>query len=66
MRATGATSWSSVSALYFTIVWWHVSHQRAHWLLMFTLMILLSTTAGIYTARGVVRTLRRVIHHRAR
>jgi hypothetical protein len=55
-----------VSPLFFTIVWWHVSRQRAHWLLMFTLMILLPTMAVFIRARGVVRTLRRVIHHKAR
>jgi diacylglycerol kinase len=53
-----------VCAVLFTIVWWNVSHQRANWLLMFIVLILLSTMAGLYAGRGVVRALRHLTRNR--
>jgi hypothetical protein len=53
-----------VSAGLFTIVWWYVSHDRANWLLMFILMIVLTTGAGIYAGRGIFRAVRHLIQDR--
>lgn len=49
-----------VCALLFTFVWWNVSHDRPNWMLMFILMISLSTLAGVFAVRGVTRMLRQV------
>ncbi|MGV0851443.1 hypothetical protein [Mycolicibacterium phlei] len=47
-----------ICAVLFTVVWWNVSHDRTNWTVMFVVLILLSVVAGIYAARGVVRSLR--------
>ncbi|AMO61975.1 Conserved membrane protein of uncharacterised function [Mycolicibacterium phlei] len=49
-----------VCAVLFTIVWWNVSHDRTNWTVMFVVLILLSIIAGLYAARGIVRSLRNV------
>ncbi|MFV1364457.1 hypothetical protein AAHH97_13565 [Mycolicibacterium elephantis] len=49
-------------AVLFTIVWWHVSHDRSNWLVMFIAMIVLSVAAGIYAGRGVLRAVRTFLH----
>ncbi|KUI24439.1 hypothetical protein AU195_01205 [Mycobacterium sp. IS-1496] len=46
-----------VCAVLFTIVWWNVSHDRANWLVMFIVLIVLSIVAGVYAARGLLRAL---------
>ena len=46
-----------ICAVLFTIIWWHVSHSRSNWLLLFIVMIVLSIVAGIYALRGVVRAI---------
>ena len=43
-----------ICAVLFTVIWWHVSHSRSNWLLLFIVMIVLSIVAGIYALRGVV------------
>ena len=35
-----------LSAVMFTIMWWHVSHSRTNWLAIFILMIVLSVFAA--------------------
>ncbi|MCV7278531.1 hypothetical protein H7J88_02580 [Mycolicibacterium flavescens] len=47
-----------ICAILFTIVWWNVSHDRTNWLVMFVVMIVATVVAGIYAARGVIRSLR--------
>ena len=54
-----------VCAILFTVVWWNVSHDRTNWLVMFVVLILLSVVAGIYAARGVVRSLRTLSRNRS-
>lgn len=44
-----------VCALLFTFVWWNISHERAHWLLTFIVLIVVSALAGYYATRGIVR-----------
>jgi hypothetical protein len=41
--------------LFFTIIWWEVSHSKPNWLLMFILLIVLSVVAAVYALRGVLR-----------
>jgi hypothetical protein len=55
-----------VCAVLFTFIWWHVSHQRANWLLMFIVMILLCVVTFIYASRGALRALHRYLHNRRR
>ncbi|MGV0852582.1 hypothetical protein [Mycolicibacterium phlei] len=45
-------------AVLFTIVWWYVSHDRANWLIMFVLLILLCVWSGWYAVRGIIRGVR--------
>ena len=47
-----------ICAVLFTIVWWHVSHSRSNWLVMFVLLIIVSVIAGVYASRGLIRSLR--------
>ncbi|ULE32989.1 hypothetical protein [Mycobacterium sp. IDR2000157661] len=47
-----------VCAILFTIVWWHVSHSRSNWLVMFIVLIILTVIAGVYASRGLIRSLR--------
>ncbi|SEH84466.1 hypothetical protein SAMN04489835_4806 [Mycolicibacterium rutilum] len=54
-----------VCAILFTVVWWNVSHDRTNWLVMFVVLILLSVVAGIYAARGVIRSLRTLSRNRS-
>ncbi|OBH00831.1 hypothetical protein A5698_08850 [Mycobacterium sp. E136] len=51
-------------AILFTIVWWNVDHHRTNWLLMFIVMILATVVAGIYAARGLLRSLQMLIRRR--
>jgi ABC-type antimicrobial peptide transport system permease subunit len=51
-----------ICAVLFTIVWWHVSHSRANWLVMFIVMIIASVVAGIYAGRGLLRAVRNFLH----
>ncbi|VEG42909.1 Conserved membrane protein of uncharacterised function [Mycolicibacterium flavescens] len=53
-------------AILFTIVWWNVDHDRTNWLLMFIVMILATIVAGIYAARGLLRSLQMVLRGRRR
>lgn len=46
-----------VCGILFTIVWWNVPHSRANWLLMFIVMIIASVAAGVYAARGILRSI---------
>jgi hypothetical protein len=55
-----------ICAILFTIVWWHVSHSRANWLVMFIVMIILSVVTGIYAGRGLLRAVRTFLHRRDR
>ena len=50
-----------VSAVLFTVVWWHVSHHRTNWLPMFIVMIAASVLSAVYAFRGSVRSVRRLI-----
>lgn len=51
-------------AILFTIVWWNVDHHRTNWLVMFIVMILATVVAGIYAARGLLRSLQMLIRRR--
>jgi ABC-type antimicrobial peptide transport system permease subunit len=55
-----------ICAVLFTIIWWHVSHSRSNWLVMFIVMIVLSVVAGIYAGRGVARAVGTFLHRRDR
>jgi ABC-type antimicrobial peptide transport system permease subunit len=55
-----------VCAVLFTIVWWHVSHSRSNWLVMFILLIVFSVISGIYAARGLFRAVRRFLRRKDR
>ncbi|OBF68040.1 hypothetical protein A5753_23155 [Mycobacterium sp. 852002-51971_SCH5477799-a] len=55
-----------ICAVLFTIVWWNVSHDRANWLLMFVVMVLLSIVSAIYAARGALGTMQRLLRRRRR
>ena len=54
-----------VSAVLFTVIWWHVSHNRTNWLPMFIVMIALCVLSAVYAFRGSVRTARRLIRSTA-
>nr|WP_090344180.1 hypothetical protein [Mycolicibacterium malmesburyense]CRL75472.1 hypothetical protein CPGR_03588 [Mycolicibacterium malmesburyense] len=53
-------------AILFTIVWWNVDHGRTNWMLMFIVMILATVVAGIYAARGLLRSLQMLLRGRHR
>jgi ABC-type antimicrobial peptide transport system permease subunit len=55
-----------ICSVLFTVVWWHVSHSRTNWMLMFIVMILLSIVTGLYAARGVLRALQTLLRNRRR
>ncbi|MEO3757447.1 hypothetical protein ABGB19_04030 [Mycobacterium sp. B14F4] len=55
-----------VCAVLFTIVWWHVSHSRSNWLVMFILLVIFSVISGIYALRGLFRAVRRFLRRRDR
>jgi ABC-type antimicrobial peptide transport system permease subunit len=55
-----------ICAVLFTIVWWNVSHSRAHWLVMFIVMIIASVVAGIYAGRGLLRAVRSYLSRKDR
>jgi hypothetical protein len=44
-----------ISALLFTFIWWHVSHDRPNWLLLFIVMIVLCVVSFFYAIRGIRR-----------
>ncbi|MBV8349721.1 MAG: hypothetical protein JOZ49_20000 [Mycolicibacterium sp.] len=46
-----------ISALLFTVIWWHVNHHRSNWLPMFIVMIAASVVTGLYAFRGARRSL---------
>ena len=50
-----------VCAVLFTYVWWHVSHHRADWLVMFVALIAACVLTALYTLRGSLRSMRRLI-----
>lgn len=50
-----------VCAVLFTIVWWNVSHDRANWLPMFVVMVVLSVVTAFYAARGVLRAIQKLL-----
>lgn len=50
-----------VSAVLFTVVWWHVSHHRTNWLPMFIVLIAACILSAVYAFRGSVRSVRRLI-----
>lgn len=52
-----------VSAVLFTYVWWHVSHNRADWLPMFILLILACIVTAGYALRGTARSLLGLLRH---
>ena len=67
-RATAASyqgNWRDivlvVCAVLFTYVWWHVSHHRHDWLLMFIVMIAACIVSAVYAFRGSARSVRRLI-----
>ncbi|PXX12051.1 hypothetical protein [Mycolicibacterium moriokaense] len=53
-----------IAAILFTIVWWNVSHNRANWLVMFIVMIIVSVAAGIYAGRGLLRAIAHFGHRK--
>lgn len=55
-----------VCAILFTIVWWNVDHHRTNWLVMFIVMILATAVAGVYAGRGLLRSVRTLLHRRHR
>lgn len=55
-----------VCAVLFTIVWWHVSHSRSNWLIMFIVLIVLTVIAGVYAGRGIFRAVRRLVRQSSR
>ena len=55
-----------VCGILFTIVWWNVPHSRANWLLMFIVMIIASVAAGVYAARGILRSIGAFTRRRGR
>jgi hypothetical protein len=50
-----------VCAVLFTYVWWHVSHHRTDWLLMFLTLIAACVLTAVYAFRGLLRSARRLI-----
>jgi len=53
-----------VCAVLFTFIWWHVSHHRTDWLLVFIVMIGVSVLTAVYAARGASRSMGRLLHLR--
>jgi hypothetical protein len=49
----------------FTVIWWHVSHNRTNWLPMFIVMIAVCVLSAVYAFRGSVRSARRLIRSTA-
>ncbi|MGB3482638.1 MAG: hypothetical protein WBB07_10560 [Mycobacterium sp.] len=45
-----------ICAILFTIIWWHVEHDRTNWMVMFVVLIVLTVLAGIYAGRGILRS----------
>ena len=54
-----------VSAVLFTVIWWHVNHNRTNWLPMFIVMIALCVLSAVYAFRGSVRSAHRLIRSTA-
>ncbi len=54
-----------ICAVLFTLVWWHVSHDRSNWLIVFIVLITMSAIVGVYAARGIFRALASFRHGRA-
>ena len=54
-----------VSAVLFTVIWWHVNHNRTNWLPMFIVMIAVCVLSAVYAFRGSVRSARRLIRSTA-
>ena len=53
-----------VCTMLFTFIWWHVSHSRTNWLVIFIFMIVLSVISGVYALRGAFRALHHLIRDR--
>lgn len=53
-----------VCAVLFTYVWWHIGHQRADWLPMFVLLILVCVLTAGYALRGALRSLLTLLRSR--
>ena len=51
-----------VCALLFTIIWWHVDHNRTNWLVFFIVLIALSVVVGFYATRGLSNLMRGIWH----
>lgn len=54
-----------ICTVLFTVVWWHVSHSRTNWLVMFIVLIVLTVVTGIYAARGIRRAFGRKRRNRS-
>ena len=55
-----------ICALLFTLVWWHVEHNRANWLMMFVVLIIASIVTAVYAFRGALRGVRTFVRQRRR
>lgn len=48
-------------AILFTVVWWHIDHDRKSWLPLFIVLILASVVTAGYALRGAWRSVRTLI-----
>lgn len=48
---------SFLCSVLFTVVWWHVNHDRGNWLPMFVVLILACVATAVYAVRGTLRSL---------
>lgn len=46
----------------FSVVWWHVAHDRSSWLPLFIVLILASVVTASYALRGVSRIMLKLLH----
>ncbi len=44
-----------ICAVLFTLVWWHVDHDRSNWLVMFVVLIGFCVLTALYAVRGILR-----------
>lgn len=44
-----------ICAVLFTLVWWHVDHDRPNWLVLFIVLIGFCVLTALYAVRGVSR-----------
>ena len=49
-----------VCAVLFIIIWWHVDHQRANWLVFMIVLTALSILLGFYATRGLSKLLQSI------